>query len=348
MPEFINTKVYAGRVKDRDVLLKSSSGGAFTAISDYFLLNGDAVISAVYNYNACTLDFCLIENKAERDSARGSKYMQSRPGEIFRTAEEWLKHNPEKKLLFVGMGCQADGFRIFSEMKRFRYRVYIVDIICQGSSSFKIWKDYMSSLEKQEGKIEYLTFKDKRNGWLNPTPLVVIKGEEKGIRDYVRIFYNRCALRPSCHKCPYTTIKRKTDITIGDFWHIEETIPDFYDDKGTSLFLIHTDVGLELFERIKDSLEWRESNIVQCRQDNLESPTLVSKRRKEFWLDYHRNGIEYIMKKYGTIPKYEKVKCKVENKLRKIFGGGIYVEDILSNKGLFFLSDDMSSVRRAA
>ena len=58
-----------------------------------------------------------------------------------------------------------------------------------------------------------------------------------------KVFYNRCALRPSCYECLYATTERKTDLTIGDFWHIEETIPDFYDPNGNSLFLIHTNRG---------------------------------------------------------------------------------------------------------
>ena len=36
--------------------------------------------------------------------------------------------NPKKELLFVGMGCQSDGFRKFSEIKGIRDRVHIVDI----------------------------------------------------------------------------------------------------------------------------------------------------------------------------------------------------------------------------
>ena len=52
--EDINTKVYAGRVKDRKTLMMNFSGGAFTALSDYFLGNGDAVIAVVYNYQTYT------------------------------------------------------------------------------------------------------------------------------------------------------------------------------------------------------------------------------------------------------------------------------------------------------
>lgn len=129
----IDTVVYAGRVKDKDTLIKSSSGGAFTAISDYFLSNGDAIVCAVYNYDTHVAEFQLITTEAERDVARGSKYMQSKPGNVYKNAASWLKANPDKRLLFVGMGCQAEGFRQFSEVAGIRDRVWVVDIICHGS-----------------------------------------------------------------------------------------------------------------------------------------------------------------------------------------------------------------------
>lgn len=314
----IQTQVYAGRVKDRDTLRASSSGGAFTAISDLFLESGDAIATAVHNYQTHTMEFQLILSKKERNAARGSKYMQSKPGKIFQIAEEWLCQNPEKKLLFVGVGCQADGFRRFIETKGLRERVFIVDIICHGSPSPKLWKEYAVSLEKRKGKITYLTFKDKRNGWKTPTAFVRIGEEEVMIGDYVRVFYNNCALRPSCHECPYATAKRKTDMTIGDFWHIEETIPDFYDPNGNSLLLIHTDRGEQLFDSIKDNLDYCLSDTKQCWQKNLEAPTPVSERRHEFWMDYQRGGIDFIMKKYGTTP----LRNKIMNKLLRIMGGG--------------------------
>lgn len=317
MIDLIDTIVYAGRLKNKASLLHSSSGGAFVAISDVFLNNGDAVVCALYNYWTHTSEFKLIQNFEERDAAIGSKYMQSKLSQIYKVAEEWLKEHPEKRLLFVGMGCQADGFRKFAEMKGIRERVWIVDIICHGSPSPKLWKEYAESLESRKGKITYLTFKDKRNGWKSPTAFVKINGKEVSISDYVKVFYNRCALRPSCHECPYATTERKTDLTIGDFWHIEETIPDFYDPNGNSLFLIHTDRGEQLFNSIKDDLDYCQSDTKQCWQKNLEAPTPVSEHRQEFWKDYQREGIEFIMRKYGNVS----LKTKVKNKIIKILGG---------------------------
>lgn len=218
------------------------------------------------------------------------------------------------------MGCQADGFRKFAEMKGFRERVWIVDIICHGSPSPRLWKEYAESAEKKYGKITYLTFKDKRNGWKAPTAYVTAGGQEHLIKDYVKVFYNQCALRLSCYECPYATTERKTDMTIGDFWHIEETIPDFYDEKGNSIFLIHTDRGEQLFETVKVKLEYRLSDTKQCWQANLEAPTKKSEQRNEFWNDYQRKGVDFVMKKYGTTP----LKTKIKNKLVKLIsiGGG--------------------------
>lgn len=316
--ELINTEVYAGRLKDKKDLNNSSSGGAFTALSDFFLKNGNAVVAVVYNYATHTAEFQMILDEKQRERAKGSKYMQSKPGDIYREAYHWLMENPKKELLFVGMGCQSDGFRKFSEMKRIRERVYVVDIICHGSPSPKLWREYAESIQKSAGKITYLTFKDKRKGWKSPTAYVKINGGEKSIKDYVKVFYNRCALRPSCYECLYATTERKTDLTIGDFWHIEETIPDFYDPNGNSLFLIHTNRGEELFEKIRSDLDYRLSNTTQCWQANLEAPPQKSEQREEFWSDYKKKGIDFVMKKYGTVP----VQTKIKNKILKIFKGG--------------------------
>ena len=318
MEELIDTIVYAGRLKDKSALMSSSSGGAFTALSDAFLKSGDAVVAAVYNYENHTVEFQMILDEKQRERAKGSKYMQSKPGDIYQEAYHWLMDNPKKELLFVGMGCQSDGFRKFSEIKGIRDRVYIVDIICHGSPSPKLWREYAESIQKKDGRITYLTFKDKRNGWKSPTAYVKVNGSERPLKDYVKVFYNRCALRPSCYECPYATTERKTDMTIGDFWHIEETIPDFYDPNGNSLFLIHTGRGEELFEKIRDNMDYRLSNTAQCWQANLEAPTQKSEQRDVFWNDYQKKGIDFVIKKYGTVP----MKTKVKNKLFKILRGG--------------------------
>ena len=318
LPLLPETIVYAAKSKDPDIIMKSSSGGAFTALSDIFLANGDAVVCSSYDIQTHQQKYMIVENTKERDSARGSKFMQSIPGDIFKTAEKWLKENPQKKLLFVGVGCQAAGFVKYAEMKGFRSRVTIADIICHGSPSPMIWSEYAKSLENKYGKITYVTFKDKRNGWNKPTRFVVINGEEISIREYAKIFYNHIDLRLSCHKCPYTTTKRCTDLTIGDYWGIENKIPEFYDKNGVSLILIHTEKGHNIFEQAASSLDYVQSSTEDCLQPNLIKPTASDPKRDLFWQDYYAKGIDYVIHKYGNDSMTTKIKKKIKKIFRKL------------------------------
>ena len=60
------------------------------------------------------------------------------------------------------------------------------------------------------------------------------------------------------------------------------------------MVLVHTEKGLEVFEGIKESVYWTESNTKDCLQPNLMKPTDKSPRRGEFWSDYN-NYAESIM-----------------------------------------------------
>lgn len=315
----MSPKAYAARIKDRTELMNSSSGGMFTALSDWILENGGAVIGAVYNYEKHCTELSLITERVLRDKARGSKYMQSLSGNIFKQSKEWLINNKDRKLIFFGMGCQTAGFKQYIETEGLSERVYFIDIICHGVPSPKIWKEYISGKAKTK-KVSYISFKDKRNGWNNPFAFARIDNIEVALQDYVNIFYSRCALRPSCHVCPYAAVKRDSDITIGDFWGIENVLPDFYEASGNSLVLVHTDKGMSLMQECNSSIIKQEVPIKDCLQPNLVEPTKASEERDKFWRHYGNNDIEYVVKKYGS-PRQKgllgKVVCKAKNILRK-------------------------------
>lgn len=77
MVDLIDTIVYAGRIKDKSALMSSSSGGAFTALSDFFLKNDNAVVAAIYNYENHMTEFQMILDEKQRERAKGSKYMRA-------------------------------------------------------------------------------------------------------------------------------------------------------------------------------------------------------------------------------------------------------------------------------
>lgn len=306
--------LYGAKHREYNIVRKSSSGGIFTALSDVFLENGGGVCCCQYHYQTNTVEYTIIKSKEERDKARGSKYIQSKIGDIFLQCFLWLQENHEKSLLFVGLGCQVEGFRKFAKEKGILNRVFLVDLICHGQSSEQVWQDYVEMLENKTGaKVEYVDFKDKRNGWENPTAYVKIEGKEYSIEEYTSLFYRQICIRPSCFECKYTKIKRKSDITIGDFWGVQENYPDFYEKMGTSLVIVQSVFGRDLLEQVKDQLYLTEVKKGDCLQPRLMYPATKPQFYDRFWVDYHNRGMK------ETIKKYEKEGGSGQGRIKTIF-----------------------------
>ena len=320
-------KAFAARIKNYDTLVASSSGGMFTAISNWFLERKYAIACSFYLANEYKVKYRLIESSFERDKALGSKYMKSDLASIYSESESWLKNNPDKLLLFVGMGCEVDGFRTYSEAKGFRERVILVDIICHGGCSPLIWKEYANYIEdKFKSRIIDISFKDKRIDWYHPTSFAKMESGKEVSICYVNIFNSACAYRPSCYKCPCASVFRNSYITLGDIWGIEKKQPKFYNPKGNSVVLIHTPLGKKIFEEIGKDIDYIECSIEDCLQHNLTAPTPEPSGRKKFWTIYETKGIEKIIRNYGKHSLFYRIK-------RKIIGILSQIKDVYFMKG---------------
>lgn len=306
-------KIYAARTKNIDILKSSSSGGLFTVLSDAMFESGGAIMAAVYDYQNHTVNFRLIQSVEERDAAKGSKYVQSNVLDAFYSAKTWLESHPDKNLLFVGLGCQADAFRNYAKSIGLRARILIVDIICHGVPSPQVWKEYITPISPQR-----VTFKDKRNGWLHPTAIAYSDGKEIPLDEYVRVYYQHSNLRPSCYSCPYSTLIRSSDIAIADYWHIQNKIPEFFHPMGNQLVIIHTEFGFKYWKIIKHNLDFCDSNTEDCLQNNLVRPTHSPENRAQFWHEWHENGTMCTIHKYG-MKKEENAMNKFKIKLKKVF-----------------------------
>ena len=315
----MKTLVYAAKNNDANKLWHSSSGGMFSALTEDFIKQGNAVICVHYNYETDLAEFHLVESLEERDASRGSLYIQSLAKDTWGEAYEWIKLHPDKKLLFFGVGCQAAVFQRYSELKNIKDKVIFVDTVCHGSPSPAVWKKYIASVKK-DGILSDINFRDKKTGWAHSIGTAKVNGKEVSIHEYRRLYSSRNTLRPCCSKCPYTRIDRQTDITIGDFWHIENSMPDFQDEKGVSLVIVHTEKGKMLFESVSHYCTIRESNIRDCWQMNLEKPTEHAATRRRFWKDYETKDIQYVMKKYGKVSMLSSVKSIIKKSIGRVHG----------------------------
>lgn len=288
---------YAARHKNIKEVETSRSGAAFIAISDYILDRHGVVYGAGYDNN-----FNVIHKRAitreERDEFKGSKYVQSDLHDIFTNIKKDLIEG--KLVLFSGTPCQTAGLSSFISQK-LRNQLILVDIICHGVPAPNIWRDYIKYIEnKFNKKIHSIDFRDKKHfGW-NEHKETFYFGDTYFSSDvYKNLFLKNIMLRKSCGICPYSNFNRPSDITIGDFWGWERSVPEINkDNKGVSLIIVNTKLGKQIFESIKSNLIFVEINKNDCIQPNLVHPSTIDKRRDQFEKDYKLKGFSYIIKHY--------------------------------------------------
>lgn len=305
---------YAARHKDMDEVMKSRSGAAFVAISDYILEQGGIVYGAGYK-DLFRVAHKRATTKEERDEFRGSKYVQSDLTGVFHMIKQDLKNG--LTVLFSGTPCQTSGLNSYVG-KKLRENLVLIDIVCHGVPGPYIWRDYLAYLEKKQGDtITMVNFRDKeRFGWAAHKETFIFEG---GKMNFTYVFYQHIMFRHSCGKCHFCNTTRPSDITIADFWGWEKTDPNINkDDKGVSLVLVNTPKGREIFEAVKDKLDTIPAELENCLQPNLQHPSVIHPKRMDFERDYVKHGFKYVMYKYGDSGwryKVKKLKQRLKNKI---------------------------------
>jgi coenzyme F420-reducing hydrogenase beta subunit len=256
-------------------------------------------------------------NFKERDRMCGSKYVQSKLADTFKSIKCDLDEG--RKVLFSGTSCQIAGLQKYLGRK---YETLLcVDIVCHGVPSPKVWREYIAWQERNTGKI--VTSVDFRNkcdyGWAaHIETLIMSDGTRVDSHIYRDLFYSHVILRPSCFKCPYKSIHHPGDITIADYWGIDKAAPGFNDNKGVSLVLLNNEKANDFFERIKENLTWKETRIEDSMQPPLVAPFPMPKERKQFWKDFATKDFSYIVGKYnGRVSATWKIVKKLKSLIKK-------------------------------
>jgi coenzyme F420-reducing hydrogenase beta subunit len=297
-------RAYAVKHKDENVINASSSGGIFTALSDYILSQDGCIIGADFDGNMNVIH-TVADTPEKRDRMRGSKYIQSNMSGIYSLIENILKK--EKPVLFTGTPCQAAAIK-----KAFpKYaNLYIIDIICHGVPSPEVWKKYVLFIEKTYGKkLTFYSFRDKEKaGWRTySAKLTFDDGTAVQHNDitgsFIELFRYDVCMRQSCTKCPFATVHRQGDITIGDFWGIESVMPEISDNKGVSAVMLNSEKGRALFNKVSDSISCfpcAQADIAK-KQPNMSAPSQYSNKAEGFSQDIKAMPFDEVLKKYTRV-----------------------------------------------
>lgn len=255
--------------------------------------------------------------KLERDGFRGSKYVQSDMKDIFRQVKDDLKHG--RTVLFSGTPCQTSGLNSYVG-KKLRDNLVLIDIVCHGVPGPFVWRDYLAYLEKKHGSIiTYVNFRDKEiYGW--KAHKETFKFENGGDKiNFSYLFYQHIMFRHSCGVCHFCNTHRPSDITLADFWHFENINPNFNsDNKGANLVLVNTEKGRDIFEAIKDKINFIPAELDKCMQGNLQHPSKPHPKRIEFERYYLKYGFEKTMKHFGIIGYQHTIDVYVKKILKRI------------------------------
>ena len=297
-------EAYAVKHSDPAVIEKSSSGGIFTAVSDYILASGGAVIGADFD-GEMNVVHVVAQTAAARDRMRGSKYIQSDTTAVFSHVHELLADG--RPVLFTGTPCQAAAVRTAFPRAE---RLFIVDIICHGVPNPAVWKRYVSFIEKKYGKkLAFYSFRDKaKSGWRQySAKLTFTDGSTVSHNNvtgsYIELFRYDVCTREACTQCPFASPHRYGDITIGDFWGIENVLPEISDNKGISAVMINTPKGKTLLEAVKSGLAVYPCSQadIAAKQPNLSRPSGFSNKADAFRTDLAAMPFEHVLKKYTRV-----------------------------------------------
>lgn len=321
-----NTKgrAFACINKNEEVRMSSSSGGIFTLIAEYVLDMGGVVFGAAFDNN---LDVRHIEvkSKAELSRLRGSKYLQSVIGNSFRIAKKFLDEG--KYVLFTGTPCQISGFK--SYLGKDYDNLILQDIVCHGVPSSMVWRKYLdyrkSKINEKMNGEKMPNFRNKISGWYKYCVSIYFENNKEYVEDhsfdiYMKAFLNDLCLRRSCYACHFKSLERESDITLADFWGVNNILPDMYDDRGTSLVLINSEKGMNILKKISCHMKYKEVDIDEAIKYNPSAVRSCSipRKRGKFMNNIRTKNFEKTVNKYAKESVILKIKILVKVTLSKI------------------------------
>ncbi len=310
----IEPEAFAFINSDEAIRSRSSSGGVFYALAAKVLDNGGIVYGAAFD-EKWEVAHKSVENVKDLKALCGSKYLQSRIEGVYVQVRQQL--NRGRQVLFSGTPCQCVALRNF--LGKEYANLLLVDLICHGVPSPKVWRQYVDYRAKGE-KISKISFRDKKLSWERFLLSFSFEKGSKNIAEdlhndlYLKGFLQNLYLRPSCHKCKFCRTNRSVDITLGDYWGVQQDLPAMYDGKGTSLVMLYSDKGREAFFAIDGRRMKADFSRAVSHNSAMIKSVLPSRHREKFFEALKTDGrdIACLLKTYTKLPTLVRLKQKLK------------------------------------
>lgn len=300
----IEPLVYAAINNDESVRLQSSSGGIFTLIAELVLDRGGVVFGACFDQN-WNVVHDYTETKEGLARFRGSKYVQSHVGNSFTQVKSFLDSGRE--VLFSGTPCQVAGLKNY--LRKPYSNLFTVDLVCHGVPSPEVWKKYLQEtvcraygIKKKNvmnlGEyISDISFRAKDKGWKNFTVKIIFRNGKIEMmpffeNPYMKAFLSNLSLRPSCYACPTKLHHAQSDITLADFWGVNEIKPDIDDDKGCGLILISCKENFDFLCKMDCKLLQQQFSSIIKYNPSILYAVNEPLNRKFFWAVFNRQNLQ--------------------------------------------------------
>lgn len=268
-------KVYAAWRKDEKARSLSSSGGLASAISENWVKNGGIVYGAAF---VKPFDFRHIRCSSIEELAmlRGSKYVQSSIKGVISLIKDDLKNG--RKVLFTGTPCQVASMKAC-----FGETIHTIEVICHGTPK---QETLYASIPKDVLKLDFdrVDFRHNNDYKISFKKNSNVVWERSLSHDlYMKGFFKALFYRDCCYSCSFAKVERTSDITLGDFWGVDLSAINASIEKGCSLVFVNNNNGEELFNSVKDDIEFTPRPLAEAVASNqpLQSPMSFTWRQ---WL----------------------------------------------------------------
>lgn len=296
-------EVYAAVGKCRQTVQNSASGGVFAVLAQSCVRKGGLAAGAVMDCHDNYADVYHLLSRKEPDICRmqGSKYVQSEAWRSYSYVVQAIKAG--KTVLFSGTPCQVAAVKALTGNPD---NLLTVDVICHGVPPRQMLNDYLKVLSRRFcGEVTGFCFRDKSCDKQFTAKILLRKSGRTGqihlrsnYLSFYKYFLTGGIYRESCYSCPYAGSTRVSDITIGDYWGIEQfhgeeiRSGNMPDRKDWSCILVNTEKGARFLEANGEEiflyptrLEW-----VAEKNQQLRAPAIPDKNRDRILKLYAESG----------------------------------------------------------